>query len=239
MLVFIVGVYFSYTRAAIIAMLLCYPIYLIVKAKLVKPILIVTSFFVVVGIGFLSMDNNYLFLAPDYNKTITHTDFDNLVSATTKGEDISTMERVYRWVAGMQMIKDKPLFGFGPGTFYTFYKSYTLSSFRTYVSDNPDHSTVHNYFLLTFIEQGLIGFIIFMILCFVVLIKGEDVYHRLTDKTDKVIVMAAIMSFIVILLLNLINDMIETDKVGPFFFLAMAIIMIYNNRLRVDKKLIP
>ena len=70
-------------------------------------------------------------------------------------EDISTMERVYRWVAGVEMVKDKPIFGFGPGTFYSAYKAYTLSSFQTYVSDNVDHSTVHNYFLLTFIEQGL------------------------------------------------------------------------------------
>ena len=29
--------------------------------------------------------------------------------------------------------------------------------------------------------------------------------------------MAAMLSFCIILLLNTINDMIETDKVGPFF----------------------
>jgi hypothetical protein len=29
-------------------------------------------------------------------------------------------------------------------------------------------------------------------------------------------------------LLNLINDMIETDKVGPFFFLSMALIAGYK-----------
>lgn len=238
MLIFIIGIYFSYTRAAIISMILCYPVYYIVKARLIKPILIVVSFLAIIGIGYLSIDNNYLILTPDYNKTITHQEFGNLLSATAKGEDISTMERVYRWVAGVQMIKDKPILGFGPGTFYTFYKGYTVSSFETYVSNNPDHSTVHNYFLLTFIEQGVIGFIIFILLCISVLIKGEEVYHKTVEKNDKVIVMAAIMSFIVILLLNLINDMIETDKVGPFFFLSMGIIMIYNNRIRKERKLI-
>jgi hypothetical protein len=37
-------------------------------------------------------------------------------------------------------------------------------------------------------------------------------------------VMASLLSLIIILTLLLINDMIETDKVGPFFFLALAII---------------
>lgn len=230
LLIFIVAIYFSYTRAAIIALILCIPIYLTVKARLVKPILIALSFFTLVGVAFLLYENNYLMFTPDYNKTITHTDFDNLVTATTKGEDISTMERVYRWVAGVQMIKDKPVFGFGPGSFYTFYKGYTVSSFQTYVSDNPDHSTVHNYYLLTWIEQGIVGFIIFILLCFSVLVIGENVYHSTKTKEDKVMVMAAIISFVVIMLLNLINDMIETDKVGPFFFFAMAIIIIYKNK---------
>jgi O-antigen ligase len=194
-------------------------------------LLIGFTFLSIISISYLLYENNYLLLTPDYNKTITHKDFDNLVSATTKGEDISTMERVYRWVAGIHMIKEKPFFGFGPGSFYTFYKSYTVSSFKTYVSDNPDHSTVHNYFLLTWIEQGIVGFMIFIALCFMVLIVGEKVYNDTSNKEDRAFVLAAIMSFVVILLLNLINDMIETDKVGPFFFLSMAIIIFYKNKI--------
>ena len=34
--------------------------------------------------------------------------------------------------------------------------------------------------------------------------------------------MAATLSFVVIAILQLINDLLEADKVGPFFFLAMA-----------------
>jgi O-antigen ligase len=224
MLVYLAGIYFSYTRAAILAVILSIFVFYIIKWKMIKPVLLASLLVGTLGISYLMYNNNYLRMNPSYEKAISHNQFDKLLTATYKMEDISTMERVYRWVAGVEMIKDKPLFGFGPGTFYTFYSGYTISAFQTYVSDNPDHSTVHCYYLLTFIEQGLVGFIILIIMVAIVLVFGERKYHKLKDKKDKAIIMAAMLSFIIILLLNLINDMIETDKVGPFFFLAMALI---------------
>ena len=62
------------------------------------------------------------------------------------------MERVYRWVAATRMFKDHPWMGFGPGNFYPYYMHYTLSDFETYVSDNPERSTAHNYPLLLLAE---------------------------------------------------------------------------------------
>ncbi|WP_252407921.1 O-antigen ligase family protein, partial [Escherichia coli] len=62
------------------------------------------------------------------------------------------------------MVANKPLTGFGTNSFYPTYKGYTLPAYKTWVSNNPDHSTVHNYFLLTAIEQGLPGLCIFLVL---------------------------------------------------------------------------
>jgi O-antigen ligase len=235
MLVYVVGIYFSFTRAAMISVVLAIFVYYIVKLRWIKPVLVATVLLSTIGISYLLYNNNYLRMNPEYSKTISHQDFDKLITATYKMEDISTMERVYRWVAGVQMIKEKPIVGFGPGTFYASYSAYTVSSFHTYVSDNPEQSTVHNYYLLTFIEQGFVGFLIFAIMCGIVLIYGESKYHRMKEKRDKAIVMAAILSFVIILLINLINDMIETDKVGPFFFLAMAIIGGYKSGSETNK----
>ncbi len=236
MLVYLVGIYFSYTRAAIVAAILSVGVYYIIKLRLVKPVLLSILLMGTISISYLLYNNNYLRMNPSYEKTVSQHQFDQLLTATYKMEDISTMERVYRWVAGVEMIKRKPIFGFGPGTFYTYYSGYTIAAFQTYVSDNPDHSTVHCYYLLTFIEQGMIGFLIFIALIATVLIYGENKYHKLSDKKDKTIIMAAILSFSIILLLNLINDMIETDKVGPFFFLAMALIGGYKTGLLAKKE---
>lgn len=222
MMVFLAGIYFSYTRAAILSVVFAVIAYFIFTGRLVRHalvIVLVTAAFLTI---YLSIDNRYLDLTPDFEKTISHTEFDNLIEATYKLEDISSMERIYRWMAGFEMIKDKPVFGFGPGTFYEFYQSYSISQFKTYVSDNPDKSGIHNYFLMIFVEQGFVGFIIFVLLCIAILLKAEETYFMLKNDKNRYFVMAIALSFIIILSMNLINDLIETDKVGPFFFINMA-----------------
>ena len=169
--------------------------------------------------------NNYLDSRPDFNKTITHDDFDDLLSATTKGQDVSTMERVYRLVAGGHMVAEKPLTGFGPGTFTTYYKQYTLFGFTTYVSDNKELSGIHCYYLMMAVEQGILGALLFIALVFVVLLKGEQVYHETELPGRRRVVMMAILTTVVIDGLLLMNDLVETDKVGSFFFLCMALIV--------------
>jgi len=229
-ILFVIAIYFSFTRAAILSMLIAVGAYYIIKYRYVKAALGLSTLVATVGIIFLSWNNKYLDFAPNFEKTITHYEFDNLIEATYKLEDISSMERVYRWMAGIEMIKDKFWLGFGPGTFYSNYKAYSISRFQTYVSDNPDQSGIHNYFLMTWVEQGFIGFLILIALCFLMLMEGENVYHRATLSKDRYVVMAATLGLIVIFAMCLINDLIETDKVGPFFFLNAAIILFYHKK---------
>jgi O-antigen ligase len=225
-LAFLMGIYLTYTRTAYLCVGIAFGAFFIVKYRLTKLTLGAGSALAMLGLVVLLLGNTYLDFAPEYKKTVAHKDFDSLISATAKGQDVSTMERVYRWVAAFQMIGEKPVLGFGPGTFYSFYKNYTVSSFSTYVSDNPEKSGVHCYYLMTAVEQGLIGLLIFLVLCFVVMLKGEELYHRKNlDPYIKRIVMAATLGFICIAAINIVNDMVETDKVGSFFFVYMALIV--------------
>lgn len=224
-LVFLVAIYLSYTRAAYLSVFIAIASFYIIKYKLVKHALLISA----IAIGLVSYQlyegNSYMHYAPEFEKAVTHTQFDNLVSATAKGEDISTMERVYRWVAGVFIVKSHPWMGVGPGNFYNFYQKYSLNAFATYVSDNPDRSSIHCYFLLMGVEQGIPGMIIFITLVACVLLYSEKLYHRTKDSQLKVFIMALILSFIVICALLLINDMIESVKVGSFFFLIIALIV--------------
>jgi O-antigen ligase len=147
-------------------------------------------------------------------------------------EDISTVERFYRWVAGINMIEEKPLTGFGPSTFYSNYKSYTVTSYKTYVSDNPEKSGIHNYYLMTAVEQGIPGLLIFVGLCMICILCGEQAFHALKNKEEKALVMAATVSFVLVLAVLIINDLIEADKVGPLFFLSASIIAFYSIRAK-------
>ncbi|MFN7115731.1 MAG: O-antigen ligase family protein [Saprospiraceae bacterium] len=225
LLLLLVAVQLSYTRAAYLAIFVAAGAYVMIRLRLTKLTLAGAAVVAFIGLTYLGTDERYLELAPNYERTITHTDFGNLIEATYQLEDISTMERVYRWVAAFQMIGDKPWFGFGPGNFYNFYKGYTVTSFRTYVSDNPEQSGVHSYYLMTLVDQGIPGLIIFLLFLFGALIYGENIYHRTKDVMNRRIVMIALLMIVVISLLQLINDLIETDKVGPFFFISLALLV--------------
>ena len=224
-MIILLGIQFSYTRAAYVALMGAVGASFIIQFRLVKYVLAAGTIAAIVFVVHVQHNNKYLDYAPDFNKTITHENFGNLISATSKGEDISTMERVYRWVAGMHMVRERPGVGFGPGNFSRFYRGYAVTNFKTYVSDNEDNSGVHSYYLMTAIEQGIIGLVIFLAMVFLVLLKGESIYHQTTKTFRKRQVMSVMLSFIVILTLLLINDMVETDKVGTFFFFCMAILV--------------
>lgn len=232
LILFVVGIYFSYTRAAQLSLFITVGAFFIFRYKLGNIAVASTLILTILGTFYVSTNNKYLDFAPNFERTVAHTKFDNLLEATYKMEDISTMERVYRWVAARQMIEDRPMTGFGPGSFYFHYKKYVLRSFETYVSDNPEKSGIHNYYLMTIVEQGIVGLLIFIGLIISIILYGERVYHSLTKKEDRNFIMAATISTVVICALLIINDLIEVDKIGPFFFLNASLIVLFDLKSR-------
>ena len=224
-ILFLLAIQLSFTRAAYGAVVGAAGFYFVVKYKWTRYFVAAAIIAIIGFVGFITSHDKYLDYAPRFDRTITHQNFDNLLEATAKGEDISTMERVYRWVAGFHMVANRPLTGFGPNNFFDFYKPFTVTKFKTYVSDNPDGSTVHCYYLLMAIEQGIPGTLLFFFLIFYVLLRGEKIYHKAKERWQRNTAMAVLLSFVTILILILINDLIETDKIGSFFFMNMAILI--------------
>lgn len=224
-LIFLIAISFAYTRAAYIGIVIAFGGYLLIKTRTLKYALIVASLAIIVLTTFLSRNNRYIDYAPDFHKTITHYKFDNLIEATYKLEDISSMERVYRWISAFYMIEEKPVLGFGPGTFYDSYRPYTDEHFVTYVSDNPEKSGTHNYFLMTAADQGLPGLFIFLVLIIVALLKAQWLYPRIPDGYPRQLLAATVGTLFFILFILTLNDMIETDKVGTFFFFCLAMLV--------------
>ncbi|WP_400191424.1 O-antigen ligase family protein [Hymenobacter sp. B81] len=221
------GLLISYTRASVLSIPVAALFYVVLRLRLTRWVLVgaVTG---ALGAGlYFVKENNFMLYAPDFEKTIFNgQNFEKHLEATYKLEDVSGMERVYRWVAAVRMLADKPLTGSGPATFYPEYKRYTVKSFRTYVSDNPEKSTTHNYFLLQLAEQGLPGFALFVVLLATTLLFAENLYHRTLGRPElRRVVLATTLSLVVIIFHLLLNELIEVDKIGSFFFIGLAILI--------------
>jgi O-antigen ligase len=239
-LYFVAAIIFSYTRAAIGAIFIGIAASYIFKWRLALPAILFSMGVAIFVTVHLISKNEFIQYAPDYNKTISHQKFDDLIDATAKGQDISTMERAYRWVAGYYMVKEKPIVGFGPGSFYSNYKEYAITAFKTYVSDNPEKSTIHNYYFLLLVEQGFIGLLLFLSICITAVLRGQYLYHQLSGF-EKQLVMASLVCLIMVLTINVINDMVESIKTGSFFFLSLAFIVradLHHKKRLYDAKLL-
>ena len=234
-LIFTFAIYVSYTRAAWLGLLLMAVGYLVIKRGWLKQALGISFVSLGLLIAFLVNDNRYLNFAPDYTKVIIHDEIGEHMEATYQLKDLSSVERIYRWIAAAKMSFEEPLTGFGPGNFYTFYKSHVSTAFTTWVSGNPEKSGVHNYFLMTLVEQGFIGLLIFIALMVAIFWKGQQIYNECTDHNDKKLVMALLLSTIAIYELNFLSDLIEVDKVGTIFFMNIAILV--NIHLKNRKRL--
>jgi O-antigen ligase len=216
----------SYTRITWLALLAIPFLYFIFKrswySKVIYSGIIICSLAVV----YILENNRYLDYAPNLENVIFHDgDIEKHLEATMDFEDISGVERLYRWIAAKNSITQHLIFGTGPNTFYPEYKKYTERAYSTYVSDNPEKSTVHNQFLLVFFEQGIIGFLLFSGLCIYLLIDTHRLYHSASSKNMKDILLTLNIALWMIIIHISVNDLIETDEIGFIFYFIIGLFL--------------
>lgn len=225
--VFIAAIFLSYTRGAWLA-LVGMPLYLLVlRFKLTKYVLIAASVIAITFTGYMLSNNNYLKYSPDYEHTIYHDELGEHLTSTFEMEDMSTVERFYRWIAAVKLFKEHPLVGVGPNNFVTNYKQFTVTAYETYISDNEERSTVHNYFLLLLTEQGLPALLLYIILIGVILLTAERIY-TLSDAENRKHIAVVTLCIVAFLLNNTLSDLVEANKVGSLFLICLGLLVNFS-----------
>jgi len=228
--VVLIALFLSFARGAWLALVVGAISYLLISIRKMFVVFVVSIILIIAAIFWLSRHDRYLEYSHNFRTTIFHKDFKQHLAATYQLKDVSTAERFNRWIAGVRMVGDRWEYGYGPGSFYYNYKPYAIPVFKTWVSKNEEHSTVHNYFLLTAIEQGLPGLLIFLLLTGAMIFYAEKIYHRIEDKFYKVAAMACGVMLMMIITVNFLSDLIETDKVGSLFFLCLACLIAIDRK---------
>ena len=227
LLVLSIGLVESYCRSAWLAVIIAAIAVWLFYNKLLFKAAITSICLVTIFLLWLLSNNNYLRFKNNFSKTEFHTEFNQHWAATFNGKDVSNAERFYRWGAGMRMGAAYFPLGSGTNTFYPQYKKYSINAFKTWVSNNKEHSTVHNFYLLLFIEQGAFGLAFFIALILVLLYQFQ--YKGMLHIHKKMVAM--LVGIIVIILMQLTSsDVLESDKVGPFFYFVFAVWWLLKNK---------
>ncbi len=223
-LMFLIAIYFSYTRGAWLAVIAMLFYWMILKLNITKYIVAIGLIVAILFSTYILQDNRYLKYAPNYDTTIYHGDLSEHLTSTFEMEDMSTVERFYRWIAAVHLFKTQPWVGVGPNNFVAEYKKHTVTAYETYISENEERSTVHNYFLLLLTEQGLPAMLLYIALIVAILLTTQRLYNQ-TSTEKRNLIIAITLCLITFLFNNTLSDLVEANKVGSLFYICLALLI--------------
>ena len=142
-------------------------------------------------------------------------------------EDESSIQRIEFYNTAIDLIKQKPLFGFGLGSWK--YESLSYSSLKNEKILVPYYT--HNDFLQTFVEMGILGFIIY--LSFFIKI-GFEIFKKF--KLDSFYFYSGII-LVVFFGNTMLNFPVHrSQEIIPFMIFSALILGISNIKLVWNKK---
>jgi putative inorganic carbon (hco3(-)) transporter len=224
----------SYTRAAWLSLILAAGVYAMIKLHIRFKTMII-SLLSVLAVVFVFQKQivEYLEKNDDESSSNLMEHFSSMSNITS---DASNLERINRWGAAVRMFREKPVFGFGPGTYMFKYAPYQLSKDKTIISTNMgDMGNAHSEYLGPLAESGLFGMLTFLLLVIVVLYTAIHTYSRLSDEYLRGILISAFLGLVTYYAHGLMNNFLDTDKVAVPFWGFTAIIVLIDLRSKKQK----
>ena len=231
-----IGTIFSFTRAAWVSLAVTGGLWMMMLLKVRLKTLAVATMAIFLGL-FFSWDA--LVIQLERNKQGSSDNFaQHIESIFNVSSDDSNLERLNRWSCALAMFKEKPLFGWGPGTYQFEYAPFQQSTLRTQIStNNGDVGNAHSEYLGPLSEQGLLGGLAFFALFVVTCQLGFKLQRTLTDPDEKILAMGLFLGLVTYFVHGVLNNYLDTDKASaPFWgFLALLVVMDLRAQRKIKK----
>ena len=221
-----VALMLSNCRAAWVSMIAALGVLVCVLLR-IKFRWIATALVVLVGL-FFAFQNQIIDALEKNNQDASGDLVENIQSITNISTDASNLERINRWQSAFRLFNERPVFGWGPGTYQFVYAPYQMSKEKTIISTNAgDGGNAHSEYFGPLAEQGLVGSLLVLTLVIVTVYCGLKTYSRCKNKTAKTLVLGATLAFISYFVHGFLNNFLDTDKLAvPVWSLAALIVAI-------------
>lgn len=230
----VVAVALSFTRASWISLVISLVIYFLFRINVRFKYLVVLGIF---AVGFLFSNLDNLMTDLSRNKKESDDNIENhLQSVSNVSSDPSNLERLNRWGSAIRMWEEKPIVGWGPGTYTFQYGQFQLPHEMTIISTNVGSlGGVHSEYLRPLSESGTLGTVFFVAIVFWVMSLGFR-HQRVLQGSDKFLSMAVFLGLVTYFAHGVLNNYTEFDKIAVPLYSFMAVMTAIELRYQNAKK---
>jgi O-antigen ligase len=142
--------------------------------------------------------------------------------------DASNLERINRWQSAIRMYKERPFWGWGPGTYQFLYAPYQRTKEKTIISTNfGDMGNAHSEYIGPLAESGIFGMLTIIGVVISFFITGLRVYKRAVSREVKLISLVTLLGLMTYFIHGTLNNFLDTDKasVPVWAMIAMLVSM--------------
>lgn len=233
-----VALYFSYTRAAWLSIIAALFVWMLIHFKIrfiwIAGVTAVIGLFVL--FSWTSIEQS---LSKNKSEHTTEDFGKRLESAANVTTDASNLERINRWSCAIAMFQEKPLTGFGPGTYAFEYARFQKPENLTIISTNfGDGGNAHSEYLGPLAEMGIFGLVAMLLIVSAIFYKGITLYIRWPkEKREmRVLILAMILSLVTYFVHGILNNYLDTDKAAIPIWAICACFIALDYKLRKDVK---
>jgi putative inorganic carbon (HCO3(-)) transporter len=226
-----IALIFSYTRAAWVSLIAAAGVWVIVKFKIKWPVIamgVITVLLMVIWNWGLIMDQF------EQNTTVSSDDLgEHVTSISNVSTDASNMERINRWKSALRMFEERPILGWGPGTYMFLYAPYQKPWEKTIISTNAgNRGNAHSEYIGPLAESGIPGLVTVLLLVITVFTYGMRVYRQTVNYNQKELVLMALLGLTTYFTHGVLNNFLDMDKASaPFWgFIALLVAQDFWNK---------
>lgn len=161
----------------------------------------------------------------------------HFTSVTNVQSDASNLERINRWICAYRMFKEKPILGYGPGTYQFEYNQFQTMENKTYISTNSgNRGNAHSEYLTYLSETGIFGFLIFICTVLAAIYYGMQNHYNVQDEYLKMINLTMLLGLVTFFFHGVFNSFIDQSKMAFLYFGALGVIVQINIQHRIKQK---
>jgi len=237
---YIMATIFSYTRAAWLSIVVGVGVWLVIWMKIRFEYVFAGA--VILLLLFFSF-RSQIFMDMEQNSQNSSGDIaEHVQSMSNVSTDESNLERINRWSCAIRMWKERPVFGFGPGTYQFEYARFQRSYERTGIStDFGTLGTAHSEYLGPLSEMGVLGLVNILLIIVTTVVTGLRVRFTAKSKSVQVLSLAILVGLVTYYVHGILNNFLDTDKASALFwgYTAMLVAMDIYHKEKGDEEADP